>query len=108
MPTLRAAADRMVPATEAGTHVPDADRVSHRGQGAGIGLGLLSAMCFGTSGTFGAALEGAGWSPAGAVLARVCVAALALTVPALLTLRGRWGLLRRAGRLVGTYGLGGV
>ena len=49
----------------------------------GIGLGLLSAMCFGTSGTFGAALEGAGWSPAGAVLARVTVAALALTVPAL-------------------------
>jgi drug/metabolite transporter (DMT)-like permease len=108
MPTLRAAADRIVPATGPGTPVPDAGRVSHRGQGAGIGLGLLSAMCFGTSGTFGAALEGAGWSPAGAVLARVCVAALALTVPAVFALRGRWALLLRSSRQVVVYGLVGV
>jgi drug/metabolite transporter (DMT)-like permease len=65
-------------------------------------------MCFGTSGTFGSALVDSGWSPAGAVLARVCVAALALTVPALVTLRGRWGLLRRWWRLVILYGLIGV
>ena len=65
-------------------------------------------MCFGTSGTFGAALEGAGWSPAGAVLVRVTVAALALTVPALLALRGRWALLRRRARQVVVYGLVGV
>ena len=65
-------------------------------------------MFFGTSGTFGSALIGAGWSPAAAVLARVCVAALTLTVPALIALRGRWGLLRRSARLVVTYGLVGV
>jgi len=65
-------------------------------------------MCFGTSGTFGAALEGAGWSPAGAVLVRVTVAALALTVPALFALRGRWTLLRRRARQVVVYGLVGV
>ena len=65
-------------------------------------------MCFGTSGTFGAALEGAGWSPAGAVLVRVSVAALALTVPALFALRGRWTLLRRRARQVVVYGLVGV
>jgi drug/metabolite transporter (DMT)-like permease len=65
-------------------------------------------MCFGTSGTFGSALIGSGWSPAGAVLARVCVAALALTVPAVLTLRGRWSLLRRSARQVIIYGLVGV
>ena len=65
-------------------------------------------MCFGTSGTFGAALEGAGWSPAGAVLVRVTVAALALTVPALFALRGRWALLRRRARQVVVYGLVGV
>jgi drug/metabolite transporter (DMT)-like permease len=65
-------------------------------------------MCFGTSGTFGSALIGAGWSPAGAVLARVIVAALALTIPAVLTLRGRWGLLRRSLRQVVLYGLVGV
>jgi drug/metabolite transporter (DMT)-like permease len=111
MPTLRAADDRIVPATGAWTRARRADRVrrgGRAGQGAGIGLGLLSAMCFGTSGTFGAALEGAGWSPAGAVLARVCVAALALTVPALFALRGRWSLLRRSARQVVVYGLVGV
>jgi drug/metabolite transporter (DMT)-like permease len=74
----------------------------------GLTLGVLSAMCFGTSGTFGSALVDNGWSPAGAVLARVCVAALALTVPALVTLRGRWGLLWRNWRLVVLYGLIGV
>jgi drug/metabolite transporter (DMT)-like permease len=78
------------------------------GQGAGLALGLLSAMCFGTSGTSGAALITAGWSPAGAVLARVCVAALALTVPAVMALRGRWGLLRRSAGQVVLYGLVGV
>jgi drug/metabolite transporter (DMT)-like permease len=112
MPTLRAADDRIVPATGAGMRAPAASRAplagQRAGQGAGIGLGLLSAMCFGTSGTFGAALIGAGWSPAGAVLARVSVAALALTVPALLSLRGRWPLLRRAWRQVVAYGLVGV
>ena len=59
---------RIVPATGTGARAdlaPLAERARRAGQGAGIGLGLLSAMCFGTSGTFGAALEGAGWSPAG-------------------------------------------
>jgi len=68
-----------------------------RGWGAGLAFGLLSAAAFGTSGTFGSALIDAGWSPAGAVLARVSVAALVLAVPALIQLRGRWALLRRWG-----------
>ena len=106
MPTLRAVDDGIVPATGAGMRA--ASRAGRAGQGAGIGLGLLSAMCFGTSGTFGAALIGAGWSPAGAVLARVVVAALALTVPALFALRGQWSLLRRSWRQVVGYGLVGV
>jgi drug/metabolite transporter (DMT)-like permease len=75
---------------------------------AGVTIGLVSAMCFGTSGTFGTALIGAGWSPAGAVLARVLVAALALTVPAVLALRGRWRVLRRSAWQVTVYGLVGV
>jgi drug/metabolite transporter (DMT)-like permease len=108
MPTLRVATDGIVPATGAGARVPRAGRARHAGQGAGVGLGLLSAMCFGTSGTFGAALEGAGWSPAGAVLARVLVAALALTGPALFALRGRWAALWRSWRQVVAYGLVGV
>ena len=108
MPTLRAADDRMVPVTGATTLVSRVGGAGRAGQGLGIGLGVLSAMCFGTSGTFGAALEGAGWSPAGAVLARVTVAALVLTVPALFALRGRWALLRRSWRQVVVYGLVGV
>jgi len=127
MPTLRAPDDRIVPATvgetpaglaEAtaqapglpppGLPAPGRPSRGRAGQGVGIGLGLVSAMFFGTSGTFGSALIGSGWSPAAAVLARVCVAALALTVPALIALRGRWRLLRRSARLVVTYGLVGV
>ena len=42
------------------------------------------------------------------MLARVCVAALALTVPALFALRGRWSLLRQSARQVVAYGLVGV
>jgi drug/metabolite transporter (DMT)-like permease len=117
MATARTTADdRMVPAAAGATRThpaSGAEPVSRRsrtraGQGAGLALGLLSALCFGTSGTFGSALIGAGWSPAGAVLARVSVAALALTVPAVLTLRGRWGLLWRSARQVVVYGLVGV
>jgi drug/metabolite transporter (DMT)-like permease len=65
-------------------------------------------MCFGTSGTFGSALISAGGSPAGAVLGRVGIAALALTIPALISLRGRWSLLRRSAGQMIVYGLVGV
>jgi drug/metabolite transporter (DMT)-like permease len=103
MATTRAVNDGIVPARRPGTRAR-----SRFGPGAGLALGTLSALCFGTSGTFGSALIGAGWSPAGAVLARVSVAALVLTGPAVLSLRGRWGLLRRSARLVVAYGLIGV
>ena len=73
--------------------------------GAGLGLALVSAAAFGTSGTFAAALIGAGWSPGAAVLARMAVAALILTVPAVLRLRGQWALLRRSAGRVAVYGL---
>jgi drug/metabolite transporter (DMT)-like permease len=77
-------------------------------RGAGLVIGLMSAAAFGTSGTFGTALIGAGWSPAGAVLARVSIAALVLTGPALVQLRGRWALLRRWGWRTVAYGCVGV
>jgi drug/metabolite transporter (DMT)-like permease len=73
--------------------------------GAGLALALLSAASFGTSGTFATALIGAGWSPGAAVLARIGVAAVILTVPAVLRLRGQWALLRRGAGRVATYGL---
>ena len=78
------------------------------GRGAGVAIGLMSAAAFGTSGTFGTSLIGAGWSPAGAVLARVSIAALVLTGPALVQLRGRWALLRRWGWRTVAYGFIGV
>ncbi len=73
--------------------------------GTGLTLAVLSAATFGTSGTFGASLIHAGWSPAAAVVTRIAVAALLLTIPALLQLRGRWVLLRRSAGRAAAYGL---
>lgn len=71
----------------------------------GTGLAVLSAATFGTSGSFATALMGAGWTPGAAVGARIAVAALALTVPAVRQLRGRWPVLRRGLNGVLLYGL---
>jgi drug/metabolite transporter (DMT)-like permease len=73
--------------------------------GAGLALAVLSAATFGTSGTFGSSLIAAGWSPAAAVIARITLAAVILTIPALLQLRGRWALLRRGAGQAASYGL---
>lgn len=60
----------------------------------GLALALLSATSFGLSGALAKGLLDAGWSPAAAVSARVLVAGAVLLGPALVALRGRWGLLR--------------
>ena len=65
-----------------------------RSAGVGLGLALLSAVTFSTSGTFARSLFDAGWSAEAAVAARVGVAALLLAVPAALSLRGNWHVLR--------------
>ena len=85
----------------------DAPRAATRAErpGAGLALALLSAATFGTSGTFGSALIEAGWSPAAAVTVRISLSALILTGPAVLQLRGRWGLLRRDAAPVAAFGL---
>lgn len=71
----------------------------------GLGIALSSAAAFGTSGVFAASLLDAGWSPGAAVAARIGGAAVALLVPTVLALRGRWHLLRRHARLIVAYGL---
>lgn len=76
-----------------------------RKTGPGLTFALLSAAAFGTSGTFGSALIDSGWTPGAAVTARIVIAALALTPPAVLQLRGRWRLLRRSAGLIAAYGL---
>jgi drug/metabolite transporter (DMT)-like permease len=71
----------------------------------GLPLGLASAALFGSSGSFATSLMDAGWSPAAAVTARVTVAALLLTLPALLALRGRRHVLRQAAARIAVFGL---
>lgn len=75
---------------------------------AGLGLALLSAATFGTSGTFAASLLDAGWTPGAAVTVRVVVAALVLTLPALLLLRGRVRRLAAGSRGLAVYGIAAV
>ena len=74
------------------------------GNKAGLGLALVSAATFGTSGSFASSLLTAGWSAGAAVTVRVLVAAVALTIPALFALRGHVDQLRRGGRTVAVYG----
>ncbi|MFC0503822.1 EamA family transporter [Micromonospora costi] len=78
------------------------------GTGVGLGLAVLSALTFATSGTFARSLIDAGWSAPSAVIARVGIAALVLAVPAVLALRGRGHVLRRNLGVVGVFGLLGV
>jgi len=73
--------------------------------GAGLGLAVLSAATFGTSGAFAASLLEAGWTPGAAVTVRVVLAALVMTVPAVLVLRRSGASLLRGSRTVTVYGL---
>ncbi|MFF5053411.1 DMT family transporter [Micromonospora sp. NPDC000663] len=75
---------------------------------AGAALALLSAVTFATSGTFARSLIEAGWSAEAAVIARVGIAALVLAIPAVLSLRGRWDVLRRNTTAIAMFGLLGV
>jgi drug/metabolite transporter (DMT)-like permease len=81
------------------------------GSAVGLGFGLAAAAAFGTSGALGASLLEAGWSPGAAVALRISIAALVLTVPAALQLRGRWGDLRRHATTllaIGALGVAGI
>ena len=82
--------------------------MQQRRGGLGLLLALVSAATFGTSGSFAASLIEAGWTPGAAVTVRVLVAALVLTVPALLQLRGHGALLRRSSRTLVVYGIAAV
>ena len=73
--------------------------------GAGLGFAVVSAMAFGLSGALAKGLLDAGWSAGAAVAVRVTIAALVLVVPAVVSLHGRWGLLRGNLPLVAGYGL---
>ena len=72
---------------------------------AGMGLVLVSAARFATSGTLAKGLLEVGWSPAAAVTARLTVGALLMVAPTLVVMRGRWGAARGSVGLVTVYGL---
>ena len=92
----------------AGRALPGGAQTGRRAAWGGMSIAVVSAATFGTSGTFGTSLLDTGWTPGTAVLTRVILAALIMTVPAVIVLRGRWGLLWRSARTVVTYGLVGV
>jgi drug/metabolite transporter (DMT)-like permease len=71
----------------------------------GFGLAVLSAATFATSGTFATSLFDSGWSPAAAVTARLVVAAVGLSIPAVVVMRGQWRRLAATSRPVAIYGL---
>ncbi len=71
----------------------------------GLALAVLSAASFGTSGAFATSLLDAGWTPGAAVTIRVAIAALVLTGPALLQMRGRMSLLAGGSRTFVPYGI---
>ncbi|MBF4461469.1 MULTISPECIES: EamA family transporter [unclassified Rathayibacter] len=79
--------------------------VTPRHLGSGLALALAASAAFGLGGPFVKPLLEAGWSPAAAVLWRAGGAALILAIPAALSLRGRWHVLRRNVGTVALYGI---
>nr|NLI50330.1 EamA family transporter [Propionibacterium sp.] len=75
------------------------------GFGIGLAWALVSAASFGFSGTLASGLITAGWTPALAVTLRITIGALALLLPTVRALRGRWTLLRANAGVIGLYGL---
>jgi drug/metabolite transporter (DMT)-like permease len=75
-----------------------------RAVASGLALALLSAAAFGSSGVGAKALIEAGWTPGGAVLARLGGAAAVLLVIGTITYRGRWPLGPGSLRVLVIYG----
>ena len=71
----------------------------------GLLLTILSSAAFATSGSLAKGLLQAGWTPGAAVAWRVATGALVLAVPAFMSMRGRWQLLRRGWPTMLLFGL---
>jgi len=79
--------------------------VAGRRLASGLGFALLSALSFGLAGPLARGLLDSGWSPGAIVLVRVGLAALVVLPAGLLSLRGRWDLLRGNAGVMLTYGV---
>lgn len=88
---------------------PDAPTLRHSRSGAttrvGLAFALVSAVSFGLSGALARPLLESGWSAGAVVLIRIGVAAVVVLPFGVVSLRGRWSLLRRNAGLVVTYGV---
>ncbi len=82
-----------------------APAVGGRRVASGLGFALVSALSFGLAGPLARGLLETGWSPGAIVLVRVGLAALVVLPAGLLSLRGRWDLLRSNLGVVLTYGV---
>lgn len=71
----------------------------------GIGFAVGGAASFAMSGPLAKGLIESGWTAGSAVTARVLIAAAVLAVPAAVSMRGRWHLLRDNLGLIIAYGL---
>src|SRR4029077_10140540 len=78
---------------------------THGSIGVGLGMAVLSAATFGTSGTFARSLINAGWTAETAVVARISIAGLVLAGPTVWAMRGRWRSLRRSLGIMGPFGV---
>jgi drug/metabolite transporter (DMT)-like permease len=76
--------------------------------GTGLVLALVAAASFGMSGAVARSLIETGWSAGALVLARIGIAAVVVLPFALVSLRGRWALLRRHAGVVLLNGAAGV
>ncbi|MBT2483673.1 MULTISPECIES: DMT family transporter [unclassified Microbacterium] len=85
--------------------IDDKARTAAHGVRLGLPLAIGAAFAFGMSGGWARGLIDAGWTPGAAVMARIWVAALVLLIPMILSLRGRWSLLRRNIGMIAAYGL---
>ena len=80
-------------------------RVAARGFGGGLVLAIISAASFGLSGSLARGLLSTGWSPGAVVIIRIGVAAVVVAPLAVMSLRGRWRLLRVQALQVLLYGV---
>lgn len=84
------------------------DSSAPRRAGVGVLYGLSSSAAFGLSGPLAKGLIDAGWTAGSAVTARLLLAASVMLVPAALSLRGRWGLIRSNLKVIAAYGTAAV
>ena len=76
-----------------------------RGTAGGVAIALVSAVSFALSGALASPLLDSGWSAGAVVLIRIALGAVVVLPFGIVSLRGRWDLVRANLPLIGLYGL---